>query len=339
MPAVAKCAAAQRGFGLVETMIALTIGLLLIAIATAIFHAGSMMHRASESLAELHEQGSLALEMIGRDIRQAGHSHAIILNQSQLRWTVPQRLWGCDGRPFASGLPDSIRVPVASGMPCGVPVVGNASDSLFVHHESGEPAGLLPGGGAELHLADATRGSGATCQGNRLPTFSIDRLGVAALLPATADPRMSAPAASVAVVAVAQNYYYVDKSAKRGIAGGRLMCAGVGRDGRLETPQPLVQGVEDLQLTYGLDQNADGAVDLYKSAADITRDAARDEWLSVVSVHVCLLMRTQARGIALAPHRELDCQSRLVSASHDERAIWRTFSATFNLRNSVVTDS
>lgn len=339
MQALAKCTGAQRGFGLVETMIALTIGLLLIVIATAIFHAGSMMHRASESLAELHEQGSLALEMIGRDIRQAGHTHAIILNQSQARLTAPQRLWGCDGRPFASGLPNSIRVPAPTGLPCGLPVAGNTSDSLFVHHESGEPAGLLPGGGAELHLADATRGSGATCQGNRLPAFSIDRLGVAALMPATADPRTSAPPQSMAVVAVAQNYYYVDKGAKRDIAGGRLMCAGVGRDGRLETPQPLVHGVEDLQFTYGLDLNADGAVDLYKIAADITRDGVRDEWLSVVSVHVCLLMRTQARGVALASHGEPDCQGRLVSTSRDERVIRRTFSATFNLRNPVVTDS
>jgi len=339
MKAMLSCGVAQRGFGLVETMIALTIGLFLIAIATAVFHAGSLLHRASESLAELHEQGNLALELIGRDIRQAGHHHAIVLNQ-QVRPVLPHRLWGCDARPFAAGLPDSIHVLSPAGLPCGTAQAGNHSDSLFVQHESGEPAGLLPGGTAELHLADATSGTGATCQGNRLPTYGIDRLGARLLLPAASDPRMAAPAQSVAVVALVQNYYYVDKSGRRDIAGGRLMCAGVGRDGRLETPQPLVQGIEDMQLSYGLDLNGDGAVDLYKSAADITRDLTRDEWLAVVSVHVCLLMRTQARGVALGTHREIDCHGKLVTSSQaDGRPMLRTFSATFNLRNRIMTNS
>jgi Tfp pilus assembly protein PilW len=62
----------SRGVGLIELMVALLIGLLLVAAALAVFAQGRSAVRVSESIARIQEQGRYALSVIAEDVELAG---------------------------------------------------------------------------------------------------------------------------------------------------------------------------------------------------------------------------------------------------------------------------
>ena len=63
----------QRGFSLIELMIALTIGLALLMVITTVFTSSRQAFRVQEDHARIQESGRFALEIIGRSIKQAGY--------------------------------------------------------------------------------------------------------------------------------------------------------------------------------------------------------------------------------------------------------------------------
>src|SRR5690606_3449348 len=78
-------------------------------------------------------------------------------------------------------------------------------------------------------------------------------------------------------------------------------------------PEELVEGVEDIQVTFGVDTSApeDGQVDLIDGEAYVTADVVEsaavpggtnwEKWARVVSVRVSLLMRSIEDRIAPEP--------------------------------------
>jgi len=63
----------QRGFTLVELMVAMTIGLVLLLVIGTVFVSSRQTFSEQENHARLQETGRFALEVIGRSIKQAGH--------------------------------------------------------------------------------------------------------------------------------------------------------------------------------------------------------------------------------------------------------------------------
>ena len=53
----------------------------------------------------------------------------------------------------------------------------------------------------------------------------------------------------------------------------------------------LVEGVDDMQITYGVDTNADRAVDAYQSGAVVA------DWADVLSVRISLLLVASEENI------------------------------------------
>ncbi|CAN7212510.1 prepilin-type N-terminal cleavage/methylation domain-containing protein [Pseudoxanthomonas sp. LjRoot143] len=64
--------AAQRGFTLIELMVALLLGLLVVAAAGSLFLSNSRVYGASESIGRIQENQRSAFEILARDIREAG---------------------------------------------------------------------------------------------------------------------------------------------------------------------------------------------------------------------------------------------------------------------------
>jgi type IV pilus assembly protein PilW len=63
---------AQGGFGLIELMIAMVLGLLVIGAAFAVFQSNQRSFQANEGLNRIQENARVAYELISRDIRAAG---------------------------------------------------------------------------------------------------------------------------------------------------------------------------------------------------------------------------------------------------------------------------
>jgi type IV pilus assembly protein PilW len=66
--------------------------------------------------------------------------------------------------------------------------------------------------------------------------------------------------------------------------------------------EELIEGVQDMQLLYGIDTTGDNAVDSYVTASSLTTSAA---WLQVLGVRVSLLMvsRNDEQGITTQPQQ------------------------------------
>ncbi|MBZ0071800.1 MAG: PilW family protein [Gammaproteobacteria bacterium] len=105
-----------------------------------------------------------------------------------------------------------------------------------------------------------------------------------------------------------------------GITGGNSAAAGAAEE--------VVEGVENMQILYGIDTNADRIVDSY-----VTADAVND-WRRVTSVRIALLMRATGRGddISGAATHTLAGSNATATADGHLRQVVNT---TIALRNRV----
>jgi type IV pilus assembly protein PilW len=111
--------------------------------------------------------------------------------------------------------------------------------------------------------------------------------------------------------------YYISKNSQ-GVPS--LYMKPVFADGS-SVKQELVEGVEGMQITYGADENVDGAVDVYKKADEIM------DWQGVKSVRIELLIRSiNAVG-------EGSVDYIFNSESYSDRYVRQIASSTIMLRN------
>lgn len=115
-------------------MIAMTIGLILLLAIGSIFISSNQISRVQENNARVQESGRFALDILGRNIRQAGHAE-IPFTGIKVGFTgVP--ITGTDG---ASGKADTLTVQydgAAGDRDCAVGVVGVAAvvDTIIQNH-------------------------------------------------------------------------------------------------------------------------------------------------------------------------------------------------------------
>ena len=97
----------------------------------------------------------------------------------------------------------------------------------------------------------------------------------------------------------------------------------VGLSGNAEE---LVENVQDLQFRYGLDTNADGAVDSYS--------ATPGNWTQVVSVTVSLLMRSPDNSLSTS-HSPSRSTTVPLPPTGTDRRLYQVYSATVGVRNRL----
>jgi type IV pilus assembly protein PilW len=98
----------QRGFTLVELMIAMTIGAFISAGVIALFIGNNQGYRTNEAMARVQENGRFAIEYLARDVRQAGVTN---LSTVLTIWPPVDYIQGWQG---ASSKPDLTTSPAPS---------------------------------------------------------------------------------------------------------------------------------------------------------------------------------------------------------------------------------
>ncbi|WP_372742931.1 PilW family protein, partial [Neptunomonas sp.] len=73
----------ERGFSLIELMIAMSLGLILIGGVVNLFLASSQTYRLQESMFRVQESGRFALDFMLRDLRDAGFQNLLPENSSR----------------------------------------------------------------------------------------------------------------------------------------------------------------------------------------------------------------------------------------------------------------
>lgn len=94
------------------------------------------------------------------------------------------------------------------------------------------------------------------------------------------------------------------------------------------TAEELVENVQDMQMTYGVDSGSDNAADSYVDASAVT------DWRKVVSVRVSLLFRSQDNNVTSQPQTYI-FNGATVTPGATDRRLRQAVTSTIAVRNRL----
>lgn len=301
----------QKGMNLVEILIAMFLGVILIAGTIQVYFGSKQTYRMQDNLARLQENGRFAMDFISRDIRMADS-------------------WGC--------------------LKEGLAKVSNAKKTLYAGYAVGVDGveGATKDKPDELTLVGIFGGKGiavsshTSVAGNITVASNIDlKTGNVALV---ADCKQGDifTAGSVAGAVVAQNMgggqdvtkNYGSKAFVYPLKKSRYFIQKSNGDSALyvsindATSERLVEGVENMQILYGEDtKDKDNTANYFVPKDQVVN------MNKVVSIRVNLLVATIDDNLAVAPiPYDFNGQS---SITLPDRKLRRVFSSTVAIRNRL----
>lgn len=310
----------QRGFTLLELMVAVTLGIVVLLGLSTIFLRNSGSQTELERNLRQAESGRYAVETLSEDIMHAGFYSDFSPNSLVVAPAYQQP------NPCATDLAQQGWDTTVSPPQLPVAIQGIAQDEV-VNCLSDRLAGTEA---VVIRRADTgpaidfTGGSGSNLylQISRC-TKDVGRL-VAAPMPSSKPETVfnlrmpDCAAVNGAVRRVLQRTYYIascnDCAAKDGIPTLKRVEM---IDGELRT-LPVAEGIENLQLEFSLDTNDDGQPDASGTlGGKIVTGAAPAVWENVISARVHLLARatdktagfTETRNFQLGPDVEVKAPS------------------------------
>lgn len=318
----------QKGLSLIELMVAMVIGLILISAVGTIFIDSRKTYSLQQALSRVQENGRMAAEFLGRDIRLAGYTgcasgeYASITNtlnsQNNINYdfsrgvrgydvtgSVPTDLAGLSPAPSADTDVLILKGPLGDGVKI---VKNNSSAQLFAEvvavesNACGNNTDRISGicQGDILMVADCSKArifqAGNIQQTGQPNEFNLTH-------PASGTPGNSQSSWGGAnappseqfgtdseIIKMNTVYYYIANNAN----GEPSLWQAVVPGSAVE----ILEGVENMQLLYGRDTGSDFVPDQYDTATAVT---SANAWDKVVAVRVQLLMRSVENGVVDNP--------------------------------------
>ncbi len=336
-----------RGFSLVEIMVALAVSMLLLAGVIAIFGSSRASYETTDKLSRIQENGRFAIDQIVRDIRAAGYvgcARAPTYLSSSLNVAATAQWDFLDGpvRGFQS-IGEDTWTPGLTNVNVTQPSSGSDVLLLRVPRRDAEPLRLtadMASGSDSISVPNVTSGLRAgdialvySCEAQsyfQVTSFAggtIEHTDDSGLSPGNVTGDIQyAFRKNAEVVPVHTVLYYLRASTADATTTSLWRRTG------LNSAEELVEGVERMELEFGLDTNGDTVVDDY-----VTADAVGTNWGNVYSVSVALLVRSPEQYGTDLDKRTYRLLSVDVDAPND-RYMREVFSATANLRNRVPVD-
>jgi type IV pilus assembly protein PilW len=332
----------ERGFTIVEIMIAMTLSLIVIAGVLAVMYSSKVTYAESERVARLQESGRAAIELMLRDLRGAGFPgcaqpiaglftlNNVLADPTAVTANFAEPAYGYEGTSGTwTPTLDAVLFPAATAgndvfivrtIPSGAPamrvsaVVDTADTSITVDKAAGEmlpigrPAIISDCGNASVFEVSNFAAGGGDITG------TITRPGPSNL---GADYR---PGARVTPV-VSVGYFVAPDAAGTGTSLWRVVDD--------EPAVEMVPGVEAMEVSYGIDTDDDVIVNQYVNANAVT------DWSQVISVTLAVLIRSaeQTSGTVDSRAYTLLGATRLPFNDRFQRSI---FSTTVTLRNTTT---
>lgn len=305
----------QRGLSLVELLIAMALGLALLAGVLQVVLGSKRSYQHGVALAELQENGRFALEAMAQDLRNAGFSGA-----------CPGGLVNAAGEGAHYALEKSALEGYGAGMPAPAWLsssrVGN-TDAVLLRYATSPvlEARSVSGNRLLLTSAGAVAGAFYLLSDQQSCLLLANAGGATSLLADRSLEHFLAPATRV------YRYRYVIYWIGRSEDGtpGLFVTDNSETTSKAQTSE-LVNGVAGMSLRYGV-AGANDVVATYKAA----REMAAGDWPRVRTVRVSLLLQSQTRGVDEAP-RSLEFDGRTL-APDGERRLRLVMGSTTALRN------
>jgi type IV pilus assembly protein PilW len=270
----------QRGFSLIELLIAGALSLLVMAGVAIVFASTSANRSEIERGGRLTQNAAHALSLLSEEIRLAGYFGET--NPTGVAWQAP------DACATAMASLGWSAMPFTQPMP----IVG--------YRSADETPGCLarrkPGTAAfTIRRLDVDTTSAASASG--APFWQASSCGSDAAANAYSNVRAAftlrkydcTAAADIRKVVVRS--YFV--SACNDCASDSVpTLKRVELLGDAMRVTPLVEGIENLQIEYGFDTDNDGNADVFREGLSGVEDAPDNTWTNVVAARVFLLART-----------------------------------------------
>ncbi|WP_286240307.1 PilW family protein [Neptuniibacter halophilus] len=340
----------QAGFSLVELMIALLLGLLLMAGVLQIFSSSSVTYSVNMALANLQDNGRIAMALLTRDLRLTGYSgcSAYTSQTNIIRTDGSQPVDYLDLEPGINGQNDlgSVRFGSRTTVPGSdlleVRYAGSESCVIRTHNPASavmhceENHAFSPGevlvatdcSHSAIFMMSGPDNPGNTIVHNSGNGSSIGNcskgLGPDVDCSSTLGEQYAFNLGTVRRLKFAR--YFIAANDREGTSLYRQSIQRVSGIPVLRSNE-LVEGVEDMQILYGEDTDKDGTANRY---IPFDRVADRDE---IVSVRVSLLLQTTRNNIAKAPQI---LHFNGVQQRFDDGRLRKVFSSTIALRNKLL---
>ena len=338
----------QSGFTLIEIMLALVIGLLLMVGILQIFISTKATYRVEDALARLQENGRFAINFIAKDLRMAGYKGCISRDSSTLvnslnnpasflnNFAIPMQ--GFEATSTTAWTP-TLDTTIATGTQ-----PANGTDVITIRKSQESSAAIASPGMTAINtnpiIMTSTTGlsSGdiiiiADCQGSAV-TQAIDVTSTAidrnnAISPPSIPGNNSLnlgrafnDRATILLTEVVT--YFVSTGVSGEPALWRLIN---NRPRSANNPVELIEGLEDMQIIYGEDNDNDGAANIYQSAHAVS------DWDRVVSVRISLLLRSANNNLVTQPQKYI--YNGITKTAPDQR-IRQIFTNTLSIRNRAI---
>jgi type IV pilus assembly protein PilW len=282
---VHACAA---GFSLVELMVSMAIGLMLLATLLAVFANASSARSELERNSRQFENGRYAVELLSDDLRVAGYYGEFNVDALAAPAALPDP---CSTVPaeWAAAMPIHVQgYDGGSGAPACIPADVKANtDILVVRRVKTCAAGVA---GCEPAIAGKPYLQATLCNTDGNP-FVLGPFGT------TEFPLMRKDCTTPAALREYMvNVYFISADNRAGQNIPTLMRLEL--TGSTMAQIPLVEGIEEMTLEYGVDDDGDGQPDAYTADPSLYTYAgcavctAVHNWSNVVTAQLHLLARS-----------------------------------------------
>lgn len=335
------------GFTLIELMIAMLLGLIVIAGVTSVFLAGQRSFRTNNALADVQDGSRIAFELLSRDIREAGQTGCdssssrlanVLNNQGSdwwANWGNALHGYGGSNSNAADGDVDQGDPAVTTGTGVGQRVAG--TDSLEIISAGNLPVTIEsdkePAANFKLNMPSTTLQSGdviIVCSPDHATIVQISNYNNSnvtvvhntgnVVSPGNCSKGLGYPSDCTStngnlytfppnsvIAGLTASDWYIGNNASNGRSLYRIALVNTGGTGVSTQAQEIVRNVTDMQITYLQNPNTS-----FVSAANVTN------WADVAAARVTLTV-----------------QSTFQRATVKAQPIVRTYSATTTVRNRV----
>ncbi len=356
----------QRGFGLVELMISVTLGLLLSAAVIQVFLASSTSSQIQDSLAQVQETGRFSMHFIAREVRMSGYMgcasrglgresednfrdavEIIALPADAVNFTPQDMISGANdvGDDNAWGAqPGTDVLILRRGSDSNARIESATDDSATLVNISDNVAGFEQGDFvllADCQKAAIFRVSNEPKKAGKGPTVLVHAEGE---YNSQSRRNSGSFGPGAEILGLDEVRLFVRDTGRANDAGDPISSLflrrrGVGGGGVLGAAIELVEGVENLQLLYGVDTNGDFSINQYLDASAISANpGVTPNWGQVVSVKAQLTVVANQGGVVGEDgsgdaQRVIDINGNAV-ANPDGR-MRQVFTNVFALRNKL----
>ncbi len=348
----------QLGLSLIELMISITLGLFLLTGVVQVFLSSKGVYTSQQAMSRVQEAGRLAIDFLAKDIRMAGYmgcstraANMVIANTlndaTEFQYDFSAAIRGYTAATVPAGAitatvrPNTDVLVVRSATGSGVKIASANSDEFLFAEKVGDlEVGVCPGGGnrvsgicereilavtdcakARIFQATAFTVAGAVVNvahantgtpGNATPTWG----GAAA-------PENETFQSGAEILSATTKIYFIANNATTNQPGLWQSVNGVEAE--------LLEGVEDLNILYGVDTSSDifSVPSKYVAAGSVTSA----EWPKVVSVRVELLVATAEDRVVAEPQKY---KFQNVDVTATDKKLRQVFTTTIGIRSRGV---